>query len=151
MPGIEVQLQTATAAELPIALDAVERAVVVTLTAEGATDAELSLTFVDDAEITRLNQEYLGHEGPTDVISFSIPDPLDRLVGDVYIGVEQAARQAAEFGAGAGEELLRLAIHGTLHILGFEHPEDEGREASAMYRRQEELLAALLRDPAFIR
>ena len=110
-----------------------------------------AIAFLPDAEIARLNLEYLGHEGPTDVISFQLPDPGDRIVGDIYIGAEQAERQAAELGAGHGEELLRLAIHGTLHILGYEHPEDDGREESVMYHRQEELLAALLRDPDLTR
>lgn len=133
--------------ELPLPLEAVERAVRAVLRAEGAGAAELSVTFLTDAGIARLNEEYLDHEGPTDVISFPLPDPAGRVVGDIYIGREQAARQAAEVGAGLRDELLRLAVHGTLHVLGYEHPEGEGREESSMYRRQEELLAALLRDP----
>jgi probable rRNA maturation factor len=149
MTGIDVQ--AADGVELPLAVEMVERAVRAVLVAEGVKDVELSIAFLPDAEIARLNLEYLGHEGPTDVISFQLPDPGDRIVGDIYIGAEQAERQAAELGAGHGEELLRLAIHGTLHILGYEHPEDDGREESVMYHRQEELLAALLRDPDLTR
>jgi probable rRNA maturation factor len=141
--GVEAQ---AEGVELPLPLEAVERAVRSVLRAEGARAAELSVTFLTDEGIARLNEEYLDHEGPTDVISFPLPDPTGRVVGDVYIGREQAARQAAELGADLREELLRLAVHGTLHVLGYEHPEGEGREESPMYRRQEELLAALLRD-----
>jgi probable rRNA maturation factor len=146
MEEIEVEAQ-ADGVELPISLGAVESAVRSVLLAEGAQAAELSLTFLDDAGIARLNEEYLDHEGPTDVISFPLPDPTGRVVGDIYIGRDQAARQAAELGADLREELLRLAVHGTLHVLGYEHPDGEGREESPMYRRQEELLAALLRDP----
>ena len=147
----EIDVQAADDVELPLAVEMVERAVRAVLVAEGRDDVEISIAFVSDAEIARLNLEYLGHEGPTDVISFQLPDPGDRIVGDIYIGAEQAERQAAELGADPGDELLRLAVHGTLHILGYEHPEDEGREESAMYRRQEELLAALLRDPDLTR
>ncbi len=146
MEELAVEAQ-AEGVELPLPLDAVERAVVAVLRAEGARAAELSVTFLSDEGIARLNEEYLGHEGPTDVISFPLPDPGGRVVGDIYIGRDQAARQAAELGAELREELLRLAVHGTLHVLGYEHPEEEGREDSPMYRRQEELLAALLGDP----
>ena len=146
MAELEVSAQAAEGAQLPIALDEVERAARSVLLAESVEAGELSITFVLDPEIARLNQEYIGHEGPTDVISFQLPDPADRVVGDIYIGAEQAARQAAELGTDPREELLRLAIHGTLHILGHEHPEDDTRDDSPMYRRQEELLAAFLRD-----
>jgi probable rRNA maturation factor len=146
MAELEVSAQAADGAQLPVALEEVERAARSVLLAESVEAGELSITFVLDPEIARLNQEYIGHEGPTDVISFQLPDPADRVVGDIYIGAEQAARQAAELGTDPREELLRLAIHGTLHILGHEHPEDDARDDSPMYRRQEELLAAFLRD-----
>jgi probable rRNA maturation factor len=146
MASLEASAQAAEGVDLPVSLEAVERAVLAVLRAEGVDDAEVSVTLLPDAEIAHLNQEYLQHEGPTDVISFQLPDPTGRIIGDVYIGADQARRQAAELGAGAGEEVLRLAVHGTLHVLGHEHPEGEGREESEMYRRQEELLAALLRD-----
>jgi probable rRNA maturation factor len=146
MAELEVSAQAADGAQLPVALEEVERAARSVLLAESVEAGELSITFVLDPEIARLNQEYIGHEGPTDVISFQLPDPADRVVGDIYIGAEQAARQAAELGTDPREELLRLAIHGTLHILGHEHPEDDTRDDSPMYRRQEELLAAFLRD-----
>jgi probable rRNA maturation factor len=90
--------------------------------------------------MARLNREYLGHEGPTDVISFPLEDPGDRVVGDIYIGVDQAARQAEDLGVTAREETVRLALHGLLHVLGWDHPEDGGREESEMFRRQEELV-----------
>jgi probable rRNA maturation factor len=61
------------------------------------------------------------------------------------VGAEQAARQAAELGVPLDEELLRLVIHGTLHVLGYDHPDsDEERAGSPMYRRQEALLTELL-------
>lgn len=147
MPEMEVQAQLGEGVDLPLPAAEIERAVRSVLQAEGAGAAEISVTFLRDAEIARLNEEYLAHEGPTDVISFPLPDPTGRVVGDIYIGVDQAARQAAELRVEIRHEILRLAIHGTLHVLGHEHPEGDGREESPMYRRQEELLAAFLRDP----
>jgi probable rRNA maturation factor len=128
-------------ASLPIPLEDVERAVAAVLDAEGVAAAELSVAFVSDEEIAALNERFLSHEGPTDVISFPLHLPGGPPLGDIYIGAEQAVRQAP---GDVREEILRLAIHGTLHILGYEHPEGADRERSPMYLRQEELLAAFL-------
>jgi len=114
------------------------------LLAGGVQKGSFSVTVVDDASITRLNREYLQHEGPTDVISFPLQLADGPPVGDIYLGGGQAARQAAENGVELRHELLRLAIHGALHVLGMDHPEGPERESSPMYQRQEELLAAAL-------
>jgi probable rRNA maturation factor len=116
-----------------------------TLTREEIERIELSVALMSDSSIAELNQRYLSHEGPTDVISFPLEKVGDRTVGDIYIGLEQAERQAVEVGVPLREELLRLVIHGTLHILGWEHPDDDGeRDGSPMYTRQEELLRTFL-------
>lgn len=113
------------------------------LRAEGVRDAELSITFVTARAIAALNRKHLGHRGPTDVISFGLPPALPGapLVGDVYIAPEVARANARRFGAGVREEIARLVVHGTLHVIGHDHPEGEARERSAMWRRQEQLLA----------
>lgn len=121
------------------------RAARAALTAHGARDAELSITVVDDAAISELNRRYLGHEGPTDVISFELGEAGGPPVGDVYIGWDQALRQAASLGVPPREELARLAIHGTLHVLGYQHPEGAGRERSEMWQRQEAILEEVFR------
>ncbi len=134
--------------EWPALADAeelVRRAAMAALAAGGAgRHGELSITFVSDDEIAGLNREWLGREGPTDVIAFTLGDG-EELVGDVYIAPEVAARNAGELGIGPRQEALRLVIHGTLHVLGHDHPEGEERYASAMYDLQEELLRALER------
>lgn len=140
----EVEVHVDPALSVPVAPERVEAAVRWVLAEEGAGEAELSVALVGDAEIAALNQQYLQHEGPTDVISFPLSEGGPLLVGDVYIGAEQALRQAAELGVAAEEELLRLAVHGTLHVLGHDHPEGE-RDGSPMYQRQEALLEAFLR------
>ena len=110
----------------------------------GAADqAEVSLTLVSDEEITSLNREYLGKDHPTDVIAFNLGDEHVPL-GDVYVCVSQAERQAVELNVSVKEELTRLAIHGTLHVMGEDHPEGLDRLESPMFVLQERLLSEVL-------
>lgn len=105
--------------------------------AAGATADEISLSLVDDAEIHQLNREFAGEDKPTDVLSFSQTEgevapsieAAPRLLGDIVISVETAARQAAARDATLDEELLHLAVHGLAHLLGYDHatPADERR------------------------
>jgi probable rRNA maturation factor len=104
--------------------------------------AELSVTFVPDAEIRELNHRYLGRDSATDVIAFRLGDGAD-LLGDIYIAPGLAGRNADELGVPRRQEILRLVVHGTLHAMGHEHPEDDSREDSEMFRLQEELLRGL--------
>jgi probable rRNA maturation factor len=144
MDELDVMVSVGEGMVPPLDAERVEAAVRHVLRAEGVDQAEISVALVGDAEIAALNQEYLDHEGPTDVISFHLHDAGEPPLGDVYVGVEQAARQAAGFGAPADEEVLRLAVHGTLHVLGYEHPEGEDRADSPMFARQEALLREFL-------
>lgn len=146
MPDATVEVHVGEGVTLPIAAARVAAAVATVLEREGAGPARISLAFVADPEIARLNRDYLSHEGPTDVISFALSGPGEPVVGDVYVGAAQAARQAEELGVPLAEELLRLAVHGTLHVLGHDHPEGDEREGSQMYVRQEALLAEILGD-----
>jgi len=130
--------------ELPVSPERIEAAVRWVLREEAVKTAELSVALLDDAEIARMNEEYLEHDGPTDVISFALHHRGDPPLGDVYVGVEQAVRQAAEFGVTPAEEVLRLAVHGTLHVLGYDHPKEAGRVESEMFARQEALLKSFL-------
>ena len=106
----------------------------------------LSITFVGTAAISELNRRYLGHRGPTDVISFGLERHSRRgpVVGDIYICPEIARANAKRQGVSSDEELLRLVIHGTLHALGHDHPEGGARTASAMWRIQERILARVV-------
>jgi len=111
------------------------------------TRGEFSVTFLDDADMKELNARWLGREYVTDVISFALQDEGESPVGDIYVGREQAARQADDLGHPLDEELVRLVIHGTLHVLGHDHPEDaEGRLQSPMFRLQEDLVRRVLAD-----
>jgi probable rRNA maturation factor len=144
MDELEVEVSVGTGVAPPVEPERIEAAVRHVLRAEGVRAAEISVALVTDEEIAGLNEQYLSHEGPTDVISFHLHDRGEPPLGDVYVGVDQAARQAAGFGASVAEEVLRLAVHGTLHVLGYEHPEGDDRAASPMFARQEALLQEFL-------
>lgn len=118
------------------------------LRAEKIRDARLSIAFVSARAIAAINRRHLGHDGPTDVISFPLPSvaPGEPLAGDVYIAPEVARANAARHGVSSREETARLVIHATLHVLGHVHPEDADRERAPMWRRQEALLKALARE-----
>ena len=112
---------------------------------ERVRDALLSIAFVTDRRIAALNRKHLGHGGPTDVISFGFA-PVDSrraVVGDVYIAPGVARRNARAHGGSVREELMRLVVHGVLHVVGHDHPDGERRYASPMWRRQENLLRSL--------
>ncbi len=125
--------------------EVLERAVRHTVDREGGELVEISIALLGDDDIRELNQRFLGHDRPTDVIAFTLGEDADR-VGDVYVGVEQARRQAAELGVPVDEELVRLAVHGTLHVLGHDHPEGEDRYDSPMFVLQERIVAELTGD-----
>jgi len=148
MDGIDVVVSVGESVASPVPAGRVEAVVRHVLRAEGVAEAELSVALLGDAEIAALNAEYLAHEGPTDAITFALHEPGEPPLGDVYVGVEQAVRQAADFGATPEHEVLRLAVHGTLHVLGYEHPEGEERTGSGMFARQEALLISFLDEEA---
>ena len=126
----------------PVSLRAVADVAKRVLEAERVSHASLDITFVSARRIAAMNVKHLQHRGPTDVISFgferaSADGPVE---GDIYIAPEIAKRNAAAAGERFATEIVRLVIHGTLHVLGHDHPEDDARYTSAMWKRQEALL-----------
>jgi probable rRNA maturation factor len=100
------------------------------LDGEGIADYEISLAFVDNPTIHRLNKRYLDHDEPTDVLSFPLTDPgAKKLAGEVVLGVEVAAAQAAERGHDTQAELALYLIHGLLHLCGYDDHGDDDRRA----------------------
>jgi len=126
----------------PIASARVTALAEAVLRAERVRAAELSFTFVTRRAIAALNRRHLGHRGATDIITFELaPAPGGPLGGDVYVSPDVAREHAARFGRPVREEVARLVVHGTLHAIGYTHPEDDAREGSAMWARQERYLA----------
>lgn len=120
------------------------------LRAERVRNALLSITFLDEPSMARLNWQHLRHRGPTDVISFGLSrEGSDApVVGDIYIAPAMVREHARRHGVPVREELTRVVVHGVLHVLGHEHPEDDERARSPMWRRQETLVRRLLASPA---
>lgn len=103
--------------------------------------ARISVAFLGREAMRRLHAAHLGHDRPTDVLAFALPG--DPLTGDLYLCPWVAARQARRFGVSLRQEVVRLLVHGTLHVLGYDHPEGDARTRSPMWRRQERYVAAL--------
>jgi probable rRNA maturation factor len=135
--------------------DALTRVAARVLQGEGARRARVELVLLGPAAMRRLNRRATGRRGLTDVLAFTLPQPDGAILGDVYICPAAARafvmgsqadrrtdghssdRQTARPSDRLHEELVRLAVHGTLHVLGYDHPEGPGRTRSTMWRRQE--------------
>lgn len=141
--GLSITLN-AEGLRIPVSADRVRAACAAVLKAEKVRHAMVSLTLLTPRRMAALNRAHLGHRGATDVITFGFRDPEGAVIGDVYLCPDVAAANARRFGVPLREELLRLVVHATLHVLGYEHPEGEGRDRSPMWRRQERLLAKVL-------
>lgn len=88
--------------------------------------ASVSVILVDDAKIHAMNNEFLHHDYPTDIITFPLEDEV--LDGELYISLDTAARQAKEYGVSLTNELMRLVAHGTLHLVGYDDATDQQRK-----------------------
>lgn len=112
---------------------------------------EVDITIVDDEEIHQLNRDYRNVDRPTDVLSFALdeddedePELLEgqlHLLGDIIISAETATRQAEEFGHGLEREIVYLAVHGLLHLLGYDHMVEEDKVI--MRAKEEEALRVI--------
>jgi probable rRNA maturation factor len=105
--------------------------------------AEVYVVVTGDNDLQRLNRVYRKLDRPTDVLSFPDGDPLPDgglLLGEIVISLDAARRQAAELGHGELRELEELVLHGTLHLLGHDHEQDDGEMEDLELRLREELL-----------
>lgn len=110
-------------------------------------DAEVSVTFTNDAHIRTLNAEYRKKDAPTDVLSFPIYEKGEAystsdtpvLLGDVVISLERAREQGEKIGNTLEEEVSFLTVHSTLHLLGYDH-ETSKEDEDDMFKRQKEIV-----------
>ncbi|AZB43668.1 rRNA maturation RNase YbeY [Bacillus sp. FJAT-42376] len=111
--------------------------------------AEISVTFTDNSRIQEINREYRGKDQPTDVISFAMEEQgedeieiigadLPAVLGDIIISVQRTREQAEDYGHSFQRELGFLAVHGFLHLLGYDHMSEE--EEKEMFTKQKGIL-----------
>lgn len=140
---IDIQIDV----DVPDGIEAVlADAVTMTLTHEGvAPSASMALLLTDDETVQMLNRTYRGVDKTTDVLSFADGEPLypggPLYLGDVAISIPQAARQAEKWGHSLDAELCLLTVHGTLHLLGYDH--GDWAEKAAMWYAQKTILTKL--------
>jgi probable rRNA maturation factor len=123
---------------LPIDEQRLQKAVAIIFQDAGRAAARISVAVVDDVTIARLNEQFLAHEGPTDVLSFPLEETDGMLEGEIVASAETALREAPGYGWSPEEELLLYVIHGALHLAGFDDQDDASREE--MRRREKEIM-----------
>ena len=125
-------------------LETIERLLNYAIEHEKLNNLEFNIIIVDNEKIHELNRDYRGIDRPTDVITFALEDNEDfpemdiRILGDIYISIDKAKGQAIEYGHSFLRELSFLTIHGFLHLLGYDHMNED--EEKVMFSKQEEIL-----------
>ncbi len=126
-------------------LDEVRRVIDVAIKHQKLDNLEFNIIIVDNEYIHNLNREYRGIDRPTDVISFALEDNKDfvevdhRILGDIYISVDKALEQAESYGHSFKREICFLAVHGFLHLLGYDHTLSKEDE-KIMFDLQDEIM-----------
>ena len=126
-------------------LEEVKKVIEYAIAYEKLEHLEFNIILVDNEYIHQLNKEYRKIDRPTDVITFALEDVKDievspnRVLGDIYISFDKAKEQAKEYGHSLLRELSFLAVHGFLHLLGYDHMTKE--EEEVMFKRQEDILS----------
>ncbi len=151
-----IDIQIDEAYEASVDTDALIHAIEETLRQEDVHAAALTLSITDDETVRALNTRYRDVDAPTDVLSFANNDEADAVadefilppelagemaayLGDIIIAYPYAERQAAQYGNSVAAELRLLAVHGTLHLLGYDH--DSSQTEAAMWAAQDAVLA----------
>jgi probable rRNA maturation factor len=128
----------------PIAIQELQATAQAILNALDCPEGELSVLIVDDNRIAEMNEQYLRHTGPTNVISFPMregdhTDIHPELLGDVVISMDTCTREAQDADIPQATRLNQLLIHGILHLFGYDHVHSE-KDARIMEAKSEELL-----------
>lgn len=152
--GVDIQFYNQTSESVDTYEAMITTVVNETIKQENLTNEilECSFIFVDNEQIREINANYRQKDAVTDVITFAIEDempgeikiqgiPMPRMLGDVFISLPRTREQAERYGHSFERELSFLAVHGCLHLLGYDHIEPE--EGKIMFGKQEDVLNAL--------
>lgn len=140
MPELTLNLVDEAPQEYAVALELIEKVLGGAYSRRGrAAQAAVNLLVTSDVEIAQMNEQYLDHSGPTDVLAFDDGDEEDGvlLLGDIAVSADTAARMAVEKGMSFDEELTLYCLHGLLHLLGMRDHTDELREEMIATQREE--------------
>lgn len=147
---IQIDFQDETNSVDEAFVDLIQRIILFAAEKEGVKEnGEVSISFVDNKEIQEINRNYRQKDQPTDVISFAmqeegegetkiLSEDMPLMLGDIIISIDKAKEQAEDYGHTLERELGFLALHGFLHLLGYDHLNDE--DEKEMFNRQEEIL-----------
>ena len=140
---MEIDIYNETNEKLDKELEKVHEVLVHGLNKLEIEEAIFNVIIVDNDYIHKLNKEYRNIDRETDVITFALEDdktfnPDIRILGDVYISIDKAKSQSVEYGHSLLRELCFLAVHGMLHLLGYDHMKKD--EEVIMFKLQEEIL-----------
>lgn len=126
-------------------LSVLKKVLNLTLKKEKVKKATFNIIFITDSEIQKINKQYRNQDKPTDVISFALEENKkeqaflkERVLGDIYISIDRAKKQADDYNHSLKRELCFLAVHGLLHLLGYDHQTKE--EEKIMFKKQELIL-----------
>lgn len=142
--AVEIAVESPRWETLPAAEDVVRGAIEAALADCGEANAEVSVALADDAQIRELNRHWRGKDSATNVLSFPAPGQQPdgaRFLGDIILAFETVEREAAEEAKPLAHHVAHLAVHGTLHLLGYDHENDS--DAEVMERRERDILARL--------
>ncbi len=141
---IEIAAESPLWEEEPAAEDTVRRAIAATIAACNEPNSSVSVALVDDAAIQGLNRRWRGADKPTNVLSFPATAEMresDGLLGDIVLAFETIRREAESEEKPLLDHIAHLAVHGALHLLGYDHEDDS--EAERMEDRERQILAGL--------
>jgi probable rRNA maturation factor len=130
--------------QVPTVVAKVRKAIRTALRRHRVARARLSVALVNNATMAQLNQKHLGHKGPTDVLSFDLCDAADKKMaidGEIVMSVDMAVKQARRRGHAVEAELALYAVHGTLHLLGYD--DRRKSDAARMHAVEDEILSSL--------
>lgn len=139
------KIYNTTNSKLDIEIRFMKKVLKEVLKKEKIKNARFSVIIITDSEIKAINKKYRKIDKPTDVISFALEENQkeqvflkNRVLGDIYISLDKAKKQAIEYGHSLRRELCFLAVHGLLHLLGYDHNTKE--EEKIMFNKQELIL-----------
>ena len=140
---MKIEIFNETKENLDEYIDTIKKVLVHGLDKLKVGDVTFNIIFVNNDYIHKLNKEYRNIDRETDVITFALEDdktfnPDIRILGDVYISIDKAKSQSVEYGHSLLRELAFLAVHGMLHLLGYDHMKKE--DEIVMFKLQEDIL-----------